>query len=80
MVAEAAKGFDEGQAEEAIHKRYEKAHQHYFGELQKLTQANKNAGKVAEPDTDETPESAPPEDGDTSESETDKGSGDEDDS
>ncbi|UCD75081.1 MAG: hypothetical protein JSV91_15005 [Phycisphaerales bacterium] len=60
VVAEAAKGFDEGQAEEAIHKRYEKVHQHYFGELQKLTEAVKNGGGAKATESDEDADSPPP--------------------
>ena len=39
VVEEARKGFDEGLTEDQVHVKYREAFQHYFGELEKLTQA-----------------------------------------
>jgi hypothetical protein len=38
VVAEASKGFDEGMEEDQLPRQYHEVHQHYFGELEKLTQ------------------------------------------
>jgi hypothetical protein len=39
VVAEASKGFEEGLDEEQLPRQYHEAHQHYFGELEKITKA-----------------------------------------
>lgn len=39
VVEQARKGFDEGQEDELLHRKYQEAQQHYFGELEKLTKA-----------------------------------------
>ena len=39
VIEQERKGFDEGQQDEATHRKYQEAQQHYFGELEKLTKA-----------------------------------------
>ncbi len=39
VMEQARQGFDEGQQDEATHRKYQEAQQHYFGELEKLTKA-----------------------------------------
>jgi hypothetical protein len=39
VVAQSAKGFDEGLDEDQLPRQYHEAHQHYFGELEKMTKA-----------------------------------------
>ncbi len=43
ILLEAEAGAEEGLGEELVHKRYEQAHMHYFGELKKLTEAKETA-------------------------------------
>jgi hypothetical protein len=59
VVEEARQGFDEGQQDEATHRKYQEAQQHYFGELEKLTKAMSDDAKAAE----KKPEAAPQGDG-----------------
>jgi hypothetical protein len=39
VIEQARQGFDEGQQDETLHRKYQEAQQHYFGELEKLTKA-----------------------------------------
>lgn len=39
VMEQTREGFDEGQQDEATHRKYQEAQQHYFGELEKLTKA-----------------------------------------
>lgn len=45
VVEEARRGFDEALAEDQLPRMYHEAHQHYFGELEKLTKAIREEGK-----------------------------------
>ncbi|MCI0629145.1 MAG: hypothetical protein L0Y44_00645 [Phycisphaerales bacterium] len=49
VIEEARKGFDEGLTEDQLHIKYREAMMHYFGELEKLTQATSADQKPAEP-------------------------------
>lgn len=48
VVEQARQGFDEGQQDEATHRKYQEAQQHYFGELEKLTKALMEEAKAAD--------------------------------
>lgn len=59
VVAEASKGFEEGLDEDQLPRQYHEAHQHYFGELEKLTKAIEGdaEAKSADKPAEEAPKS-----------------------
>jgi hypothetical protein len=57
-LEQAREGFDEGLAEEQLHRKYQEAQKHYFGELEKLTKAlveEEKASPSAAPSGEEKP-------------------------
>jgi hypothetical protein len=60
ITAELTENWDEAQLEEQVPRPYQEAHKHYFGELTKLTEAQRVAGEAADGDTgaDDAAESA----------------------
>jgi hypothetical protein len=64
IIAQVSGGAEEGQAEEIVHRRYEEAHKHYFGELENLTRAD-----APQPGTGaDSPDSDSPDNTETTES------------
>src|SRR4030095_4596164 len=45
VIEQARQGFDEGQEDELLHRKYQEMQQHYFGELEKLTKPIEDAAK-----------------------------------
>jgi hypothetical protein len=54
VIENERKGFDEGLTEDQVHRKYQEAQKHYFGELEKLTKALKEEAKSA-PSSGEKP-------------------------
>ena len=50
VVAEIVEGFDDAQIEEQVPRKYQESHKHFFGELQKMTEANEPKPAAPGPD------------------------------